>query len=110
MRIAAKDAVRNLLWRRHDVGPLFPAEIVITDSDDGPVVESNTGKDVRVAMAHHGDIAVAVAAVGHRVQLTLQPLAASDVSSPARERSNETAAGPCGSLMRDQLIVTWVQS
>jgi malonyl CoA-acyl carrier protein transacylase/phosphopantetheinyl transferase (holo-ACP synthase) len=110
MRIAAKDAVRNLLWRRHHMGPLFPAEIVITDSEDGPVVESKTGKDVRVAMAHHGDIAVAVAAVSHRVAIAVQPMAASDVSSAPRERSGEAADDRGGSFKRDQLIVTWVES
>jgi phosphopantetheinyl transferase (holo-ACP synthase) len=110
MRIAAKDAVRNLLWRRHHVGPLFPAEIVITDSEDGPVVESKTGKDLRVAMAHHGDIAVAVAAVGRRVEITLQPMAASDVSSAPPERSGEIADDRGGTFRRDQLIVTWVKS
>jgi acyl transferase domain-containing protein/phosphopantetheinyl transferase len=64
-RIAAKDAVRDLLWRSGH-GPLFPIEVAIANEASGrPVVRTASGRDVRVSIAHKGDIAVALARQGH---------------------------------------------
>jgi phosphopantetheinyl transferase len=60
-RIAAKDAVRDLLWRNGH-GPLFPVEIQIASDAQGRPVVSCGGADVRVSIAHRGDVAVALAA------------------------------------------------
>jgi len=60
-RVAAKDAVRDLLWRLGH-GPLFPAEITIAKEASGrPVVRTATGRDLRVSIAHKDDVAVAMA-------------------------------------------------
>src|SRR6185295_2292 len=60
-RIAAKDAVRTQLWRLGH-GPLFPVEIAIANEPSGrPVVRTSTGRNLRVSIAHKGDVAVALA-------------------------------------------------
>jgi phosphopantetheine--protein transferase-like protein len=60
-RIAAKDAVRTLLWRLGH-GPLFPVEIAIANEPSGrPVVRTSTGRNLRVSIAHKGNVAVAMA-------------------------------------------------
>jgi hypothetical protein len=66
-RIAAKDAVRDLLWRRGH-GKLFPVEIAL-DADlrvTAPVA------DVRVAVAQHGELTAALAAVGRDPKITFE--------------------------------------
>jgi phosphopantetheinyl transferase len=60
-RIAAKDAVRALLWRLGH-GPLFPVEVAIANEPSGrPVVRTSTGRNLRVSIAHKGEVAVAMA-------------------------------------------------
>jgi phosphopantetheinyl transferase/malonyl CoA-acyl carrier protein transacylase len=60
-RIAAKDAVRDLLWTLGH-GPLFPVEITIANEASGrPIVRTATGRDVQVSIAHKDDVAVAMA-------------------------------------------------
>jgi acyl transferase domain-containing protein len=60
-RIAAKDAVRDLLWRAGH-GPLFPVEIGIeTTEGGGPRVRAPGSRPVRVSIAHKDDLAVAMA-------------------------------------------------
>jgi phosphopantetheinyl transferase len=63
-RIAAKDAVRSLLFEAgHDA--IFPGEITITpDAAGKPLVTGPFTLDIRVSIAHKGDIAVALAAEG----------------------------------------------
>jgi acyl transferase domain-containing protein/phosphopantetheinyl transferase (holo-ACP synthase) len=59
-RIAAKDAVRDYLWK-HGRGPMFPAEISITNDPNGrPIVSGAFGEDLRISIAHKEDIAVAL--------------------------------------------------
>ncbi|MCB1018237.1 MAG: polyketide synthase dehydratase domain-containing protein, partial [Acidimicrobiales bacterium] len=61
-RIAAKDAVRRRLWDG-GAGPLFPAEITVTNDADGrPVVEGPGCDDLRVSLAHTEWAAAAVVA------------------------------------------------
>lgn len=64
-RIAAKDAVRALLWE-HGHGPLFPVEVEVTNDDQGrPLVAvGGSDLDVRVSIAHSRGVAVARAEIG----------------------------------------------
>ena len=75
-RIAAKDAIRHALWQEGH-GPLFPAEITLTD--DGPgraIAHGGAAEGRRVALAHAEWIGVA------RVD-TDGPLAVIAVEGPA---------------------------
>jgi acyl transferase domain-containing protein len=78
-RVAAKDAVRDLLWRG-GAGPLFPIEIEL----DGETV---VGRDLRVALAQQGEIAVALAARGR------PGIAVEEDGDGARVRAALAAAG-----------------
>ncbi|MFN7972740.1 MAG: beta-ketoacyl synthase N-terminal-like domain-containing protein [Acidobacteriota bacterium] len=71
-RIAAKDAVRQLLWATGH-GPLFPVEVRLYYDDRGrPRVEGFSHRDLRVSLAHTGDVAVAMAAEGHEVGIDIE--------------------------------------
>ncbi|MFG2092172.1 beta-ketoacyl synthase N-terminal-like domain-containing protein [Streptomyces sp. NPDC048612] len=60
-RIAAKDAVRELLWES-GAGPLFPAEIPVgTDRDGRPCPEGPLAQGLHLSLAHQDRIAVALA-------------------------------------------------
>jgi acyl transferase domain-containing protein/phosphopantetheinyl transferase len=74
-RIAAKDAVRDLLWSRGH-GAMFPAEITITNDDAGrPLVRLARGATVRISIAHKEDMAVALASDGeHDVGVDLEKI------------------------------------
>ncbi|MFD3520077.1 beta-ketoacyl synthase N-terminal-like domain-containing protein [Streptomyces sp. NPDC058653] len=66
-RIAAKDAVRRLLWRE-GAGEIYPAEIAVRNDESGrPLVEGVHGRTVNgltVSVAHRRETGVAVAARG----------------------------------------------
>jgi len=71
-RIAAKDAVRDLLWSR-GLGPLFPVEVEIDNEPSGrPIVRTSTGHDVQVSIAHKDQIAVAMARLGKPVGIDVE--------------------------------------
>jgi phosphopantetheinyl transferase len=71
-RIAAKDAVRDWLWRRGS-GPLFPIEIAVRSEESGrPVVSGPFTDDLRVSLAHKDDVAVARVAIGHEVGIDIE--------------------------------------
>jgi 3-oxoacyl-(acyl-carrier-protein) synthase/malonyl CoA-acyl carrier protein transacylase/phosphopantetheinyl transferase len=63
-RIAVKDAVRAHLWQR-EAGPLFPAEISVTNDDSGrPAVTGLHGRDLPdldVSIAHRAEVGVSIA-------------------------------------------------
>jgi phosphopantetheinyl transferase (holo-ACP synthase) len=60
-RIAAKDAVRDLLWKNGH-GALFPVEVTIaSDSSGAPVATAPSTREVHVSIAHKDDVAVAMA-------------------------------------------------
>ncbi|MFJ3952656.1 beta-ketoacyl synthase N-terminal-like domain-containing protein [Streptomyces libani] len=60
-RIAAKDAVRELLWES-GAGPVFPAEIQIGTDDQGrPCPEGPLAHGLHLSLAHRDRIAVALA-------------------------------------------------
>jgi acyl transferase domain-containing protein/phosphopantetheinyl transferase (holo-ACP synthase) len=63
-RVAAKDAVRLLLWERGR-GPLWPIEVEIpTGADGAPEVLAPGGLDLRVSISHKHGRAVAMVAEG----------------------------------------------
>jgi acyl transferase domain-containing protein/phosphopantetheinyl transferase len=67
-RIAAKDAVRSLLWEE-GAGDIYPAEISVHNDDEGrPFVKGvhgrETGDDLVVSIAHRGECGVAIARRG----------------------------------------------
>lgn len=66
-RIAAKDAVRGLLWRE-GAGEIYPAEIAVRNDDEGrPLVEGVHGRavgEMTVSIAHRHEMGVAVARRG----------------------------------------------
>jgi acyl transferase domain-containing protein len=79
-RIAAKDAVRDLLWRLGH-GPLFPIEIAIANEPTGrPVVRTSPGRNLRVSIAHKGDVAVAMASEEHSVGIDIERIEPRDPS------------------------------
>ncbi len=68
-RIAAKDAIRDFLWRDGHAS-IFPAEISLdTDASGRLVVRSieNVTRDLRISSAHAGEVAVAMVAEGRDV-------------------------------------------
>lgn len=63
-RIAAKDAVRRVLFDR-GYDAIFPAQITIGAEESGrPTVAGPFEEDVRVSLAHTAGMAVAIAALG----------------------------------------------
>lgn len=71
-RVAAKDAVRRLLWEQ-GAGPLWPVEIEIPTAADGaPEVRAPSELDLRVSLAHREGRAVAMAAVGRDPGIDLE--------------------------------------
>jgi phosphopantetheinyl transferase len=66
-RIAAKDAVRELLWSEGE-GDIYPAEISVHNDDEGrPFVRGVHGRTVgelTVSIAHRGECGVAIARRG----------------------------------------------
>jgi phosphopantetheinyl transferase len=79
-RVAAKDAVRAVLWSEGD-GPLYPVEVGIANEPSGrPVVRAACGRDLRVSIAHKDDVAVAMAAVGRDVGIDVERVEARGAS------------------------------
>ncbi len=81
-RIAAKDAVRELLWRSGH-GPLFPVEIAIdSDASGAPSVrtlEPRGGDRIHeptVSIAHKDDVAVAIASYDRDVGIDIERIEA----------------------------------
>jgi phosphopantetheinyl transferase len=108
-RIAAKDAVRTLLWSG-GAGPIFPVEVTVTNDDRGrPLVTAPGGADVRVSIAHTAGLGVAIAAEGVDVGIDIERVEPRPASFEAtaltpgeRER---LAAGPPDE--RDRTITRW---
>ncbi|MFI0902776.1 beta-ketoacyl synthase N-terminal-like domain-containing protein [Streptomyces sioyaensis] len=60
-RIAAKDAVRELLWDE-GAGPVFPAEVAVVNDDHGrPRPDGPLARGIHVSLAHKDRMAVALA-------------------------------------------------
>jgi phosphopantetheine--protein transferase-like protein len=59
-RIAAKDAVRHWMWEQGH-GPVFPCEITVSNDPTGqPQVTGPFAADLRVSIAHSGELGVAL--------------------------------------------------
>jgi phosphopantetheinyl transferase len=108
-RIAAKDAVRHLLWQSGH-GPLFPVEIAIASDANGvPAVTAPSTRGVHVSIAHKDDVAVAMASheadVGVDIErIEPRPESFSDLAFTADELR---LAG--GGLDRDEALTRlWV--
>ncbi|MCX4825267.1 polyketide synthase dehydratase domain-containing protein [Streptomyces sp. NBC_01142] len=89
-RIAAKDAVRQLLWER-DAGPVFPVEIPVGNDRVGrPRPEGPLAAGLRLSLAHKDRVAVAyahAADVGIDIEtVTEDPRALSRIALTADER------------------------
>ncbi|MFD6469416.1 type I polyketide synthase [Streptomyces goshikiensis] len=75
-RIAAKDALRQLLWDG-GAGPVFPVEVQIGNDPAGrPVVGGAQAAGVRLSIAHKDRLAVAIAHPGRRVGIDVEPVTA----------------------------------
>lgn len=73
-RIAAKDALRGLLWKLGH-GPMFPVEVRVDSAPSGePIVRTSTGRDLRVSIAHKNNVAVALAREGRRVGIDIEAI------------------------------------
>ncbi|MEV7414946.1 beta-ketoacyl synthase N-terminal-like domain-containing protein [Streptomyces sp. NPDC089919] len=59
-RIAAKDALRELLWDA-GAGPVFPAEVTVTGDATGRPVPGGLAAGLRLSIAHKDHLAVALA-------------------------------------------------
>ena len=72
-RIAAKDAVRDLLWRTGTEGRIFPVEVQVSnDAEGAPLATAPDGSDVRVSIAHTAGLGVAIAAHGMPVGIDIE--------------------------------------
>ncbi|MFD9407654.1 beta-ketoacyl synthase N-terminal-like domain-containing protein [Streptomyces sp. NPDC059989] len=75
-RIAAKDALRQLLWDG-GAGPVFPAEVPIGNDPAGrPVAEGPLARGHRLSIAHKDRIAVALAHPDRAVGIDVEPVTA----------------------------------
>ncbi|MFJ5631082.1 beta-ketoacyl synthase N-terminal-like domain-containing protein [Streptomyces goshikiensis] len=75
-RIAAKDALRQLLWDG-GAGPVFPVEVQIGNDPAGrPVVMGAPAAGVRLSIAHKDRLAVAIAHPGHHVGIDVEQVTA----------------------------------
>jgi acyl transferase domain-containing protein/phosphopantetheinyl transferase (holo-ACP synthase) len=120
-RIAAKDAVRDLLFRLGH-GPMFPVEVAIhSDAAGRPLVSAPPGAggacvgghDVRVSIAHKDEIAVAIAAVGRDVGIDVErieerPRAFADLAFSATERAMRSRCGDGAEGESEWLTRLWV--
>jgi acyl transferase domain-containing protein/phosphopantetheinyl transferase len=101
-RVAVKDAVRELLWRR-GAGPLFPAQIRVGNDTAGrPWARGPDGETYRVSLAHTGPVAVAMVGIDDEVGIDVEPVVDRPVDSVAAAAFTEVEkdlvrrAGPAG--------------
>nr|APD71839.1 type I polyketide synthase 1 [Streptomyces sp.] len=90
-RIAAKDAVRQLLWDE-GAGPLFPVEVQVgNDAEGRPRAQGPFAAGLRLSLAHKDRVAVAYAHPGHAVGIDVEavtddPAALSRIALTVDER------------------------
>ncbi|MFG2234556.1 beta-ketoacyl synthase N-terminal-like domain-containing protein [Streptomyces sp. NPDC048723] len=112
-RIAAKDALRQLLWDG-GAGPVFPAEVPIGNDPTGrPVAGSPLTRGFRLSIAHKDRIAVALAHPARPVgidveQVTADPDALIRIAlGPAELRLAEGLAAREGTGLPAALTALW---
>ncbi|MBT2403174.1 MULTISPECIES: type I polyketide synthase [unclassified Streptomyces] len=75
-RIAAKDALRQLLWDG-GAGPVFPVEVPVGNDPSGrPLARGTLAHGVRLSIAHKDRLAVAVAHPTRPVGIDVEPVTA----------------------------------
>ncbi|WP_406277020.1 polyketide synthase dehydratase domain-containing protein [Streptomyces sp. NBC_00191] len=90
-RIAAKDAVRHLLWDG-GAGPLFPVEVQVGNDESGrPRAQGPLAAGLRLSLAHKDRLAVAYAHQSHAVGIDIEtvtedPAALSRIALTPEER------------------------
>ncbi len=73
-RIAAKDAVRDWLWKR-GYGPIYPVEITITNDEQGrPHVTSPFAGELHISIAHTSHAAVAAVSTEPTVGVDIEKI------------------------------------
>ncbi|MEU9232461.1 beta-ketoacyl synthase N-terminal-like domain-containing protein [Streptomyces subrutilus] len=112
-RIAAKDALRQLLWDG-GAGPVFPAQVPIGNDPAGrPLAEGPLTRGLRLSIAHKDRIAVALAHPGRAVgidveQVTADPDALVRIAlGPQEVRLAERLAAREGSGLPAALTAVW---
>ncbi|MFC0439600.1 beta-ketoacyl synthase N-terminal-like domain-containing protein [Kutzneria buriramensis] len=102
-RIAVKDAVRNLLWDNGS-GPVFPAEVLVSDTADGRVtVAGNNGfplPEVSVSLAHKDELGVAIARFG-RAPVSIA------IDAPSTDGRRRAVVSNPADLPARQYVVAW---
>jgi len=79
-RIAAKDAVRNLLWAQGST-EIYPMQVRISNDDQGrPYVAGPWRDDLRISLAHKDNLAVAMVARGVDVGIDVERIVPRDQS------------------------------
>lgn len=100
-RIAAKDALRQLLWDG-GAGPVFPAEVPVGNDPAGrPLALGPLAAGFRLTISHKDRIAVALAHPGRAVGIDVEPVAA-DPDALVR-----VALGPGELALAEALSGTW---
>ncbi|MHA4809438.1 type I polyketide synthase [Flavitalea flava] len=73
-RVAAKDAVRNLLILS-GVDPVYPIEFRIRSEESGrPFVEGKMTEDIHISIAHKKNIAIATARYGNSIGIDIEEI------------------------------------
>jgi hypothetical protein len=106
-RIAVKDAVRTLLWDNGS-GPIFPAEILVTDTADGQVtVAGHHGfplPEIAVSLAYQDELGVSIARIGRGpVSIAIEDPTA---GAPNDGRRRTVVSNPAD-LPARQYVVAW---
>ncbi|MGN0064834.1 MAG: beta-ketoacyl synthase N-terminal-like domain-containing protein [Nocardioides sp.] len=118
-RIAAKDAVRDLL-AGGGTPDCFPAELVVANADSGqpyvtsPVTDRLAGRDVRLSIAHSGGVGVAYAAEGRDTGIDVERVAersetfeATSLGTDERALLAQVLAGSTDPARRDLELTRW---
>ncbi len=108
-RIAAKDAVRSLLWQAGH-GPLFPVEIAIESDPEGrPRVHAPSTRAIHVSLAHKDDVAVAIASLERPVGIDVERVEArSDGFAALSFHDDEIRLASEGTSRDEALTRLWV--
>ncbi|WP_079406770.1 type I polyketide synthase [Streptomyces sp. 3211] len=112
-RIAAKDALRQLLWDG-GAGPVFPVEVPIGNDPAGrPLAESPATRGFRLSIAHKERIAVALAHPARPVGIDVERVTADPDAlvrialGPAELRLAEGLAAHAGTGLPAALTALW---
>jgi phosphopantetheinyl transferase len=110
-RIAAKDAVRHYLWRKHGHRALFPKELAISNAPSGqprvqPHVTAPYAQPLHISISHKGRLAAAIAA-GRPVGIDVETIEARSDSFLALAFSAEELALLPGHAREEWIARAW---